>query len=122
VFDEYVSRTVVRCNGRLLLHDATALRSADGDLATRMGRFDVMALVVIAGETLRSESAALISSVAQAPIVRGADELIAVAPLRDAGCVARVAGKSVEQVGRRLRQLLGFVPALLGDDPWSRKW
>jgi len=33
-----------------------------------------------------------------------------------------VAGRSVEQVGCRLRQMLGFVPALLGDDPWSRKW
>lgn len=122
VFDEYVSRTIVRCKGRLVLHDATALRSADGDLATRMGRFDVMALVVIVGEAMKSEAAALVSRVAQAPIVRGADELIAVAPLGDVGCVVRAAGRSVEQVGRRLRQLLGFVPALLGDDPWSRKW
>ena len=122
MFDEYVSRTIVRYKGRLVLHDATALRSADGDLAVRMGRFDVLALVAIVGEAMRSESLALIAQVAEAPIVRRADELIAAAPLGEIGCVLRVAGRSVEHVGRRLRQLLGFVPGLLGDDPWSRKW
>ena len=122
MFDEYVSRTIVRYKGRLVLHDATALRSADGDLAVRMGRFDVLALVAIVGEAMRSESLALIAQVADAPIVRRADELIAAAPLGEIGCVLRVAGRSVEHVGRRLRQLLGFVPGLLGDDPWSRKW
>jgi hypothetical protein len=31
-------------------------------------------------------------------------------------------GTSVEAVGRAAREYLRFVPALLGDDPWSRKW
>ena len=38
-----------------------------------------------------------------------------------AACV-RIAGRRSKQVGARLRELLGFVPALLGDDPWARKW
>jgi urease accessory protein len=122
MFDEYASRTVVRYGGRLVVHDATALRSVDGDLASRMGRFDVLALVAIVGEGMRSESLSLITQVAEVPLVRQADELIAAAPLGEIGCLVRVAGRSVEQVGRRLRQLLGFVPGLLGDDPWSRKW
>jgi hypothetical protein len=71
---------------------------------------------------MKSESAALVSQIERAPIVRRSDELIAAAPLGEIGCLVRVAGRSVEEVGRRLRQLLGFVPALLGDDPWSRKW
>lgn len=121
-FDEYSSRTIVRYNGRLVVHDATALRSTDGDLATRMGRFDVIAMAVIVGATMRSEWTALISRLSQRPIVRGADELMAAAPLGEIGGALRVAGRSVEHVGRQLRQLLGFVPALLGDDPWSRKW
>jgi urease accessory protein len=121
-FDEYVSRTTVRYHGRLVVHDATALRSTDGDLATRMGRFDVIAMAVIVGAAMRSEWTALISRLSQRPIVRRADELLAAAPLGEIGCLLRVAGRSVEHVGRQLRQLLGFVPALLGDDPWSRKW
>jgi hypothetical protein len=38
------------------------------------------------------------------------------------GCVVRMAGVSVEEVGARLRALLACVPSLLGDDPWARKW
>jgi urease accessory protein len=122
LFDEYVSRTVVRHRGRLVLHDATALRSADGDLATRIGRFDVLALIAIAGDALQEDAAAIVASINQQPIARRSDLVIAGAPLAGSGCVVRVAGRSVEQVGRHLRRLLGFVPALLGDDPWSRKW
>jgi len=122
VFDEYVSRTVVRHRGRLVLHDAMALRASDGDLAARMGRFDVLALIVIAGEAVEGEAAAVIAGVSQQEVVRRADLLISAAPLGEGGCVVRVAGRSVEQVGRQIRQLLGFVPVLLGDDPWSRKW
>jgi len=121
-FEEYVSRTIVRHRDRLVLHDATALRSSDADLATRIGRFDVLALMVIVGEAVAADAAAIVASLNQQPIVRHADMLTSAAPLGDSGCVVRIAGRSVEQVGRHLRQLLGFVPALLGDDPWSRKW
>jgi urease accessory protein len=121
-FEEYVSRTVVRYDGRLVLHDATALRAVDGDLAARIGRFDVLALVVLAGAVTQNEAAAIVSHVNQQPIERNADELISASALSTTGCVVRVAGRSVEQVGRRLRELLRFVPALLGDDPWARKW
>lgn len=122
MFDEYVSRTTVCDGGRLVLHDAIALRSEDGDLGVRMGRFDVLALLVVAGAALRKEAAALVSEVEQRPIARRSDELVSAAPLGETGCVVRVAGRSVEHVGRCLRQMVGFVPALLGDDPWSRKW
>jgi hypothetical protein len=33
-----------------------------------------------------------------------------------------VAGESVEQVGRELHHHLKSTAALLGDDPWARKW
>jgi urease accessory protein len=122
MFDEYVSRTVVRSGDRLLLHDAIALRSADGDLAARFGRFDVLALLVVVGTAVQREARALVATINERPIGRRSDELVSAAPLGEAGCVVRVAGRSVEQVGGRIRQMLGFVPALLGDDPWSRKW
>jgi len=34
----------------------------------------------------------------------------------------RLAGAHVEDVRGVLRGLLDFVPGLLGDDPWARKW
>jgi hypothetical protein len=35
---------------------------------------------------------------------------------------SRLLGASAEAVGRAIREYLAFVPALLGDDPWARKW
>ena len=34
----------------------------------------------------------------------------------------RIAGRTLEDVDGALADLLGFVPGLLGDDPWARKW
>ena len=48
--------------------------------------------------------------------------LFAASPLPGGGAIVRVAGDGAETVGRWLRQNLGFVPPLLGDDPWARKW
>ncbi len=79
------------------------------------------------GACLREAAARMASRIDDRPVARGADLLLAATRLRDAcgreqGCVVRIAGMSVEHVGRALRDLLAFVPALLGDDPWGRKW
>jgi urease accessory protein len=121
-FDEYLSRTMVYVGDRLLLLEALALRASDADLASRFGRFDVLAVVVIAGHALRREAAATAAIGKDTPPARRAEQLVAVAPLGDEGCVVRIAGRSVEQVSRTVRALLDFVPARIGDDPWTRKW
>jgi urease accessory protein len=121
-FIEYRSLIEVTIGGRLLVHDATALLAADGNLAARFGRFDVLAVAVLAGDAFRSEAAALTAAAARQPVTRRPDLLLAVSPLGDDGCLVRAAGTSVEQVGRTLREHLRSIPALLGDDPWRRKW
>ena len=120
--DEYHSQIVVRLDGRLLVHDALALRAADGDLAARIGRFNVLAVGLLVGTALRTVAASLVSRVSQGAAIRGSDHLVAASALGDDGCVVRIAGCSVEHVGRTIRELLGFLPAMLGDDPWTRKW
>jgi urease accessory protein len=121
-FDEYAAQLSVRLDDALLVHDALALRRDDGDLAARMGRFEVLAIVVLIGDRLRAASAEIVSGVGGLPVTRRADHLLSATAVGDAGCVIRIAGTSVEQVSRTWRELLGFVPALLGDDPWHRKW
>jgi len=147
-FREYLAQLTVRVDGTLVVHDALALRADDGDLAARMGRFEVMAIAVLIGVRLREVAVNIVSRINHLPIARRADRLLAatqldILPRRDdkdvelfpgslssrrresieaAGCVVRIAGMSVEQVGGTLRELLAFVPTMLGDDPWSRKW
>ena len=122
MFSEYETTLAVRHEGRLLVHDALALRASDGNLAQRLGRFEVLAVVTLAGALIRTEAAAIVSSVSARPLERSSDLLTAATALGDRGCVVRIAGTSVERVGRAIRELLRFVPALIGDDPWRRKW
>ena len=121
-FSEYHSLIEVTLGDRLLVHDAVALREADGDLARRLGRFDVLAVAVIAGRALRGETEMLVAASSAQPVVRRADQLMTASALGDDGGVLRLAGTSVEQVWRTLRELLRFIPGRLGDDPWRRKW
>jgi len=121
-FDEYRGRIIVRVKEQLLVHDALVLSAADGDLPARLGRFNVLAVVVVAGTTVARAASALVATVSATRVARRADQLVTATSLHDCGCVVRIAGTSVERVGRTIRELLGFVPALLGDDPWMRKW
>lgn len=126
-FDRYTSRLVGRAERSLIVHDALSLRQDDGDLASRLGRFDVLAIVIVLGDGLRSEASALIDRLRDVPVERRPRQLAVAAALEDArggqaGCLVRLAGASVEEVGRSVRSYIGFVPDLLGDDPWARKW
>ena len=121
-FDEYVSRLRVDVDGTLVVHDTLALRAADGDLTRRLGRFDVLALVLVLGSDLRGIASGMVEQVGQLPVTRRHDLIVGAAPIGDGGCLLRVAGRSVEQVGRVIREYLAIVPSMLGDDPWARKW
>jgi urease accessory protein len=104
------------------VHDALALRAADGDLRERFGRFNVLAIAVVAGSRLATASASIVARASGSRVMRKADQLVAATALGKNGCVIRFAGTSVERIGRTIREFLSFVPALLGDDPWIRKW
>ena len=120
-FTSYASRTWLRRAGRVVLHDATLLMPEDGDVASRMGRFNCVAWAVAIGPALRSSAARLAGSLEGAPVLRRADLLLSAAPLDDDGVLLRVAGISAQQVGAVLRQHLNFLPSLLGDDPWEHR-
>lgn len=121
-FRRYSTELSVTYDTRLILFDSVRLDADDGCLADRMGRFDVLASAVIVGRSLQQEIARAIDVVSSARFQRTPDTLIAAAPLGDVGCILRFAGRSVEDVSRTLGRFLSFVPCLLGDDPWARKW
>jgi len=122
VFDAYESRTLLRQDGRLRVHEAVALRAADGELSARLDPYDVLALAVVMGAPLRRDAARLVARIEDRPLTRHPAPLVTVARVGDSGCLLRLAGRSVEDVGYTLRDLLDFVPRRLGDNPWARKW
>lgn len=121
-FHRYSNRLRVDYGARLLLLDSVLLDERHGCLADRMGRFDVLATVVIAAPALQPEIARAVADVSSAAFQRTPDTLVSASPLADVGCILRFAGQSAEAVGRTLGRCLSFVPRLLGGDPWARKW
>jgi urease accessory protein len=121
-FDEVATRLRVRNRGRLVVHDALALRAADGPLAARMGRFDIIGTVLVLGAPVRAHALEIVGRMAGLPVPRRGDLLVTAAPVAESGCIVRFAGTSADRAARMLREHLGFLPALLGDDPWARKW
>ena len=121
-FEEYVSRTIVNLNGRLKVHDGLALRAVDGDLGSRLGDYDVLAVVILLGASLKEEVRRVSARIGEQSADQWPGQLVAGAPVDELGCVCRIAGRSIEQVGQTIRDLLNFVPRRLGDDPWARKW
>ena len=121
-FTRYDSRLTIRVDGRLVLLDALALDAGDGDLRSRMGRFDVVGAAALVGAAVRGPIDEILTRISAIPFERRPDLLLSVAPLANMGCIVRVAGRSVQDVARVLGHNLAFVSALLGDDPWARKW
>jgi urease accessory protein len=122
-FDRYESRVAIWREGRRLLLDALALDVwHGGDLSRRMGRFDVVLVAALVGPSIAPHAASVLSRVGGMAVARRSDLLVGASEIAGGGCLLRMIGRSVEDVGRAAREYLHFVPQLLGDDPWSRKW
>lgn len=122
-FDRFQSRNDVFLSGERIFTDSLLLDAAAEPLTSphRTGRFNCFALLLLVGEPLRSAAAALLENVSARPVTRTAPLVASASPVRH-GAVLRLAGESVEQVGRELHHHLQFASELLGDDPWARKW
>jgi len=121
-FDHYSSRIDIRRAGRLLLHDAIVLCGTDGSIAERLGAFDATLTAVITGPVLGEAASEIVRTIASAPISVLDTPVLSAWPLRDGGAMIRMCGRSTEAVSAAIRRQLSFLPSLLGDDPWSRKW
>jgi urease accessory protein len=91
------------------------------DGANRMGRFNCLALLVVTGPMAADAAVRILAEVEALPVTRKAELIVSASPIRQ-GAVVRIAGERGEEVGREVRRRLAFVAALLGDDPWARKW
>ena len=120
-FESYSSRLEIRQDDRLRLLDSTVLDGSDERLEARMGRFNILCSIVLAGPVVAAHAARALSRISSSPIERHARLLTGASPIAE-GCIIRLAGVSFEEVASAAREYLSFVPALLGDDPWARKW
>lgn len=122
-FQRYLSRNEIVREGRPVLIDALLLDPADGALdgKFRGGRFNCLAAVALVGPKFKVQAKEILEWVANHPVTPRSDLLFAASPLRE-GVLLRLAGVSVEEVGRAIHARIGFVRDVLEDDPWARKW
>ncbi len=122
-FRRYLSRNEVERQGKKLLVDAVLLDSRDGKLAGkyRGGRFQCLATVLLMGPCVARYAQQILEWYSARPIQPNAPVVVAASPLHE-GVILRLAGTSVEYVGRAMHERLGFVRELLDDNPFSRKW
>jgi len=114
-FARFATRTRVAGS----LDDALVLDPAHGELLARLGRWDALATVTALGPRAAAVADGMRAAAAAWPL-RGAVR-VALSEVAG-GCVARVAGPGAQPVGRAVRELLGALPGVLGDDPFARKW
>ncbi|NVB83250.1 MAG: urease accessory protein UreD [Kofleriaceae bacterium] len=104
--------------GTVQLRDRVVL---DGDVATRMRRFEALATAVIVGPRLADIAAAELAKLAESPVARGAPIIVAGSAIAG-GALFRLAGERTEAVVAATRAILSAPCNRLGEDPWSRKW
>src|SRR5256885_16404812 len=121
-FHSYSSRLDIRRTAQRVAYDAIDLNDGDGNVRERFNRFDVLGTVIVTGPAFGATAADLVRGASTLQVRPAADLVLAAWPLADRGALVRIAGTGVEQVTAELRNRLGFLRAVLGDDPWARKW
>jgi urease accessory protein len=122
-FSRFESRIEVFLNSERILLDSLLLDPSHGRLDSqhRLGRFNSLAVILILGEPLREAALRALERARRYPVASRSPLLCSVSPVRG-GALIRLAGERVEEMTRQIQLWLDFVPALLGDDPWARKW
>jgi urease accessory protein len=106
---------------RTFLDERWLLDPAHGGLRSRLGRFEALATVLVAGPLFATLGARWRAGLDSQPPSARASLVESASALEGGALVVRLAGASVEELLRALRTRLASVPALLGDDPWARR-
>lgn len=118
-FDRLALRLAISRAGTPLLDDAVLLSPAHGELRARMAGRTAFATIAIAGPRFDALAGALVAAIAAQPI---ADPVVT-ATRHPWGALIRIAAGSVAALTDVTRSLVRApVAAVLGADPWTRKW
>ncbi len=108
-FSSFHSRNEVYLEGKQIILDSLFLSSEDGplDAQYRLGRFNVLAMVLVIGEPLRTEGEKLLGRIASLPVTRQASLVCSANPI-ERGVLVRLAGQKVEDVAAGVGTVRSF--------------
>jgi urease accessory protein len=112
----------IRTPGGVLIDEAWRIDPAHGAPAERFGRFEALATLLLVGPLLAEARAQARARIDEAPPARDARVVEAASPLGEGALLIRIAAATAEECSRAARVHFTGVPALLGDDPWARRF
>jgi urease accessory protein len=118
-FASYRSKTTIRRSGHRPIVDATWLDAVHGELAQRMGRFDVVLSLFTLGPRFANVGTAIRELSGKGG---SASAIVAVSAIDADATLVRVAAECFEDASRPLRMSFAALAEALGDDPFARKW
>jgi urease accessory protein len=122
IFDRLATRTRIRIEGALVLHEAVELVDGPLSIAERFGAIDAFAIAVLLGPRLEREIEAIAREVGARP-AKSDDGARVAASTFSWGVVLRFGAESVEALERSMRDLLSPVLlAMSGGDGWHGPW
>ena len=120
-FLSYSSGLRLAMEGAVILDETVLLAPEHGGLLERLGRFDLLATLIIAGLPLTAAREEVSQRIEATPIGVRSDFVESKSRLGPQAVLVRMAAVSVEKGLARMRSHLRFLPDLLGDDPFSRR-
>jgi len=104
-----------------LMIDRVRLDEDEAPIAPRFGRFDAIATLVLLGPCFVAHAEKAQAIAARVPLSRRGPALVTASALHD-GVLLRVLAMSAAILAEQIRATLSFLPDVLGDDPWARKF
>jgi urease accessory protein len=119
-FDRLDARLQVTADGAPIVDESLLLDPAHGPIAARMGRFDLLATLVLLGPLVEPHAAAIERAIAATPLGRP-DAVIESASRAGPALVLRLAASSTAAGLTRLRERLSFLDPLVGGRVLGRR-
>ena len=120
-FHRYASTLRLAIQGQAILDETVLLDPAQGPLKGRLGRFDLIATLLLAGPPVAGAARDLERRIEGSPVAVRSAIVESKSRLGADVLLVRIAAIHVEDGLALLRSYLRFLPALLGDDPFSRR-
>jgi urease accessory protein len=120
-FRSYSSGLRLSLAGAVILDETVLLEPEHGAVPERLGRFDLLATLLIAGSPLAEVREEVSRRIEAEPTAVRSDLVESRSRLGPEALLVRMAAVSVEDGLARIRSHLRFLPGLLGDDPFSRR-
>jgi urease accessory protein len=121
-FEEYDNQLVVELEGNTIWRDRVLLTRRHGSIAARMRHFNAIATLAIVGTELQQQAELIASNIQALELTPNSRFVASAARVGAKAHVFKFASTELETMTEQIRAHLAFVPEILGDNPFARRF